>query len=85
MYFLSLNNHLTANGYGYGNATVVVNQNVFFSVSKQNAELSRYRHKLEVVVALDLNGLVQFVKFPDLDGVPDRNEERAQVKKVVNH
>ena len=50
-----------------------------------NAELSKHGLKLEVVVALDLNGLVQLVKFADLDGVPDRDEERSQMKKIVDH
>ena len=51
----------------------------------KNAELSKQGLKLKVVVALDLNGLVQRVKFADLDGVPDRDEERSQMKKIVDH
>ena len=51
----------------------------------KNAELSKQGLKLKVVVALDLNGLVQLVKFADLDGVPDRDEERSQMKKIVDH
>jgi len=53
-------------------------------MKRQNAELSK-SNQSEVVMTLDLNGLVQFVEFSDLDGVPDRNEECSKMKKIVDH